>query len=236
MCVSLRNILVRGKKILFVILAKSCFLSSSLCLSFSLRHWAADHSADFFFVSGWATRKIMCWEKLFLRLNLKMEEFCESLRCQTPLALMVFWAIAKNWNAIGVLSIVAAFSPIFSFPSKAAVSAESRSQWPSHQKLFLLDEREREKNVKLNDNRKLMNSGNDVIANEWNFFCLRRPTFNKQWKLNNAASELLFEAKKKDPLEYSQFFGIHVWCFIQISGTNFSVGWLKLINWITNST
>lgn len=39
---------------------------------------------------------------------------------------------------------------------------------------------------------------------------------------------------EKRPVGVFTFFGIHVWCFIQISGTNFSVGWLKLINWITN--
>jgi hypothetical protein len=116
----------------------------------------------------------------------------------------------------------------FSFSSKLAV----KNCLSSHQKWFFLDEREREKKkiVKLNDNRKLMNSGNDVIVNEWNFFCLRRQSFNKQWECNNAALELLFEAKKDPLVGVFTFFRIHVWYFKQISGTNFSVGWLKLIN------
>lgn len=74
--------------------------------------------------------------------------------------------------------------------------------------------------MKINDNRKLMDNGNDVIANEWNFFCLRRQTINKQWK---RALQSIVRSEKKTRWDFSSLacsndiflvFNIHVWCFI----------------------
>jgi hypothetical protein len=57
-----------------------------------------------------------------------------------------------------------------------AISSLLLSQSMAHRRLST--HQKEKKNVKenfmnMNNNRKLMSSGNDVIANEWNFFCLR---------------------------------------------------------------
>lgn len=68
----------------------------------------------------------------------------------------------------------------------------------------LSSHRKREQqNVKLNDNRKLMNSGNDVIVNEWNllFFCLRRVQL--LITMEHRSKPALFEAKWKRPVGFT---------------------------------
>lgn len=56
--------------------------------------------------------------------------------------------------------------------------------------------------MKLNDNRKLMNSGNDVIANEWNVFF---SVYAVQLLINNGTSlwkpAHCVRGEKKDPLD-----------------------------------
>ena len=105
--------------------------------------------------------------------------------------------------------------------------------------------------MKLNDNRKLMNSGNDVIVNEWNFFLLSTnyslslsfsfflshslpAVYAVKLSINKRLSfEALFEAKKFR-WKFSFFFGIHVWCCMLPSlifvGRYWWAGWDHQLN------
>lgn len=113
----------------------------------------------------------MCWEKFFYsRLSLKIEEFWS--KAALPDRSGSLHRILLEHSEVHRSWLVAYFG---SNAESVRSGLQSMAQrWlPGRKKATLV------KNVKPNDNRKLMNSGNDVIANEWNFFlCLRRPTIN----------------------------------------------------------
>lgn len=208
-----QDCIVRDKKKLHYNLFTNAFSSFHACCSQDT-HFSPciccfgekKNLADFFLLvvgdarrsSRKKLRKIMCWEKFFEIWILSIGRVSR-LRCHVSWPSTSVARRKVHRNAIQDSSIIVHF---LSAGQKSAESVESRfTQSMARSTIGALSSHRKKYNVKTNDNRKLMNSGNDVIA--WNFFCLRRPTFNKQWNISSAQHCL---ARRKDPLDLHRTF------------------------------